>query len=178
MLKRIIALSIALTLTACNKVPPTPDAAVEASDAVVSASEVAASEIASIYDNPSDASEEWQPNPEEDVTMSPDDWEREFQDSEQQVMDNSFHQMDHFKVMRQVEVFQGQDAITVQKISEEPMTVTNIIINRGNCGLLNKPDPKALPYSGKMTVYLWGCNAIDVLEVQVVTDKGTVPYTF
>lgn len=83
----------------------------------------------------------------------------------------------HFNVQR-VPGFNTQDQITIQKITEGPMVINEITVNRGRCALLTKPDPTTMDYSSRMTVYLWGCGAEDVLEVRIDTDQGFAEYGF
>ncbi len=85
--------------------------------------------------------------------------------------------IDHFKVNAQPN-FDDPDQITIQKITDGEMRVTGISVNRGNCALLSNPDPTTMGYSSKMTVYLYGCDMSDVLEVEVSTDDGYATYNF
>lgn len=153
----LTALILTFSLAGCTQTPAhKPEASdVRATDVYVEDQSVSNEDPSVDPDYYDDYQDEGQPDPVEDSSEA--------------------YLSDHFRVHAQPN-FQGSDAITIQKITENDITITDVKVNRGNCELLSKPDPKKLAYAATMSVYLFGCTADRVLEIEITTDKGHAVY--
>ncbi len=78
------------------------------------------------------------------------------------------------------ELFQTQ-LIVISK-NNEPVTITNVVINRGNsrdCTIMRTSGSSTMNFGEKLTVFpYFGCKVNDIIEVGISTTSGEITYTF
>ena len=70
------------------------------------------------------------------------------------------------------------DKLNIMSLNDDPTTLTNVSINRGNCRTKGFYDYQNMRYGSVAQVYL-GCSAENVREVTLTTNSGlTYTYNF
>lgn len=70
------------------------------------------------------------------------------------------------------------DKLNIMSLNDDPTTLTNVSINRGNCRTKGFYDYQNMRYGSVAQVYL-GCSAENVREVTITTNSGlTYTYNF
>lgn len=77
---------------------------------------------------------------------------------------------------------QAANVITIRSNSPDPIDVTNVLINNGECAVEGYRRSLEYPQHFKMGLYLklklTGCGYDNVVRVDVETEQGTASYSF
>lgn len=170
----LISSLLLLGLTACSPA--------KESQATVEPKAIADQNTASTANSTSDQSETSNP-PEDDFVVDKSflensaDAEQMTELSQEQPIQEQFE----VRVRRDQSQYSGTgyvDKLNIMSLNDDPTTLTNVSINRGNCRTKGFYDYQNMRYGSVAQVYL-GCAAENVREVTVTTNSGlTYTYNF
>jgi len=69
------------------------------------------------------------------------------------------------------------DKIDILSLNDQPTTIKNVVVNRGNCRVISLYDHQNMRY-GSVALAYPRCNAAHIREVSVNTNSGTYTYKF
>lgn len=110
---------------------------------------------------------------------SPATVEEDAEDTPEDIAEMQYNEEFELKVYREAteSTMTGYiDKIDILSLNDQPTTIKNVLVNRGNCRVISLYDAQNMRY-GSVALAYPHCNAAHIREVAITTQNETYTYT-